>query len=343
VAGGLRARPAGECTAFTEALSLAEGFDRARILASRAFAYFDSFQHYEAFVDASSALAIEPANIRALNARMVVLKESGDLKRALDDMDALLAALTAQGTSNPLFAQQREMVVQKLNSLETLTPVRRWEGILVFATKFADAKISDFPRWISARFESVHLHPEFVKAAAEALLARERDRAGPVRFLDDIPKLHVIGNLIGDVSALYKIFDENGFPTAANPYLIDGNLTGELSSVDVVVLLVVAKAVDDRAVHFNQGPADTAKLLRLNGFEGEAAGEFGDASSLLVRILTEAPVVTIVNRRYCVLNGGLPGASPSRTWRPTPSGASPRMPRASAATRARCTTRSART
>jgi hypothetical protein len=58
----------------------------------------------------------------------------------------------------------------------------------------------------------------------------------------------------GELPALFKIFETVGYPTADNPYLFNGNLTGEQPSVDLVVILVIAKALDDRAVHFNRGP-----------------------------------------------------------------------------------------
>lgn len=295
-------------TAYTEALKL-PGADRTRIFASRAFSYFDSFRHLEAFMDASSALAINPKNVRALNARMVVLKESGDLQRVLIDLDVMVSTLAAQGTPDPEFAAQKDIILAKLQSLENFSPVREWPIILFDPTPFSEAQISQLPNWIFRHFQGIYFKSENVKAAAEVLLARECecDRTSPVRYLDDIPKLHVVGNLLGDLSALYKIFEENGYPTADNPYLFNGNLTGELPSVTLVVILVLAKAIDDHAIYFNQGPNDTAKFLRINGFEAQAVGEFGnEVTALLVRILTEAPIITIVNRKFCVLHGGLP-------------------------------------
>jgi hypothetical protein len=50
-------------------------------------------------------------------------------------------------------------------------------------------------------------------------------------------------------------------------------------------------------------------MLRINGFETQACQEYGpEVARLLISLLTESPIITVVNRAICILHGGLPGS-----------------------------------
>jgi hypothetical protein len=66
--------------AFTEALTNVEGPERSHVLGVRAFVYYDNMCHYDSYLDAVAALALNPGNLQALNARLMISKESGDFE-----------------------------------------------------------------------------------------------------------------------------------------------------------------------------------------------------------------------------------------------------------------------
>jgi hypothetical protein len=174
---------------------------------------------------------------------------SGELERAKADLVAL-----ASRVSEPEWAHQQQILDEKIQSLTSYQPPECRPVLVSVRGTFQQTTINAIPVLLSHYFNGFPVTPAFIHEAASILLAREASRKGSVRFLDDIPKLSVTGNLHGTLPALFKIFEEVGYPTADNPYLFNGNLTGEQPSVDLVVILVIAKALDDRAVHFNRGP-----------------------------------------------------------------------------------------
>jgi hypothetical protein len=222
---------------------------RSKLLTLRALAHLGCFRHYGAYVDADAALALDRTDIQARKVRILVSQESGEFERAQADL-----AVLASKFYDPDVSQQQEILHQKIQSLTSYWEPRRRPTRAFLTHAFQGTTITDIPNLLSGIFDGFPLMDNFVQEAASALAAREDSRKGPVRFLGNITKLSVTGDLHGDLAALFKLFEQVGYPTADNPYLFNGNLTGEDPSVDLVVILVVAKALDDRAVHFNRGP-----------------------------------------------------------------------------------------
>jgi hypothetical protein len=222
---------------------------RSNLLSFRSWAHFDNYQHFDAYLDAVAALEIDPENVQALNARMCVAGEGGDLEQ----MQTHLKILIDRGIPDPNLKPELEKITAKLNLLKKFDPPRMSQSILVLSISFADTPLTNLNAIMSALFDGISISNEFVRAATVALLSRESTRKSPVRTLD-VPRLNITGHLFGEFASLYKLFKLHGFPSRENPYLFNGNLNGIIPSLHAITTLIIAKAIDDDCVHFNQGP-----------------------------------------------------------------------------------------
>ncbi|KAH8063100.1 hypothetical protein JL722_2261 [Aureococcus anophagefferens] len=84
------------------------------------------------------------------------------------------------------------------------------------------------------------------------------------------PHYTVCGDVHGQFYDLLNIFEMNGLPSAANPYVFNGDMVDRGSfSFEVAISLFMLKARDSSAVHLNRGNHETRTMAKFYGFEGE--------------------------------------------------------------------------
>ncbi|KAH8098784.1 hypothetical protein JL720_1750 [Aureococcus anophagefferens] len=98
----------------------------------------------------------------------------------------------------------------------------------------------------------------------------------------DADKAHytVCGDVHGQFYDLLHIFEINGLPSAANPYVFNGDFVDRGSfSVEVVTSLFALKLRHPGGVHLNRGNHETKNMTKIYGFEGEVFVTHGGLSS----------------------------------------------------------------
>ncbi|KAH8043715.1 hypothetical protein JL721_13061 [Aureococcus anophagefferens] len=125
----------------------------------------------------------------------------------------------------------------------------------------------------------------------------------------DADKAHytVCGDVHGQFYDLLHIFEINGLPSAANPYVFNGDFVDRGSfSVEVVTSLFALKLRHPGGVHLNRGNHETKNMTKIYGFEGEVRHKY-DATVLALfhECFCFLPLAACIESKVFVTHGGL--------------------------------------
>ncbi|KAK7253912.1 protein phosphatase 5 [Aureococcus anophagefferens] len=122
------------------------------------------------------------------------------------------------------------------------------------------------------------------------------------------PHYTVCGDVHGQFYDLLNIFEMNGLPSAANPYVFNGDMVDRGSfSFEVAISLFMLKARDSSAVHLNRGNHETRTMAKFYGFEGEILHKYDRAVlDLFHECFCLLPLGCVIERRVIVVHGGCP-------------------------------------
>lgn len=110
------------------------------------------------------------------------------------------------------------------------------------------------------------------------------------------------------------IFKQNGFPSAKNPYLFNGDFVDRGSfSVEVILTLLAFKVWCPEAIHLTRGNHESVNMNRIYGFEGEVRSKYSQTIfNLFTDMFQSLPLAYILDgsskpggRKAFVVHGGL--------------------------------------
>jgi serine/threonine-protein phosphatase 5 len=104
-----------------------------------------------------------------------------------------------------------------------------------------------------------------------------------------------------------EIFRLNGFPSATNSYLFNGDFVDRGSwSTEIALLLYAYKWLYPDKFFLNRGNHETDDMNRVYGFEGECKAKYNER---VFKIFSESfsalPLATLIGKKYLTLHGGL--------------------------------------
>ena len=104
-----------------------------------------------------------------------------------------------------------------------------------------------------------------------------------------------------------EIFRLNGFPSATNAYLFNGDFVDRGSwSTEVALVLYAYKWLYPNAFFLNRGNHETDDMNRVYGFEGECKAKYNErVFKLFSESFSALPLATLIGKRYLTLHGGL--------------------------------------
>ena len=120
-------------------------------------------------------------------------------------------------------------------------------------------------------------------------------------------QITVCGDVHGQFYDLLHVFERNGWPSASNPYLFNGDFVDRGSfSVEVIVLLLAFRVADPRSMYLARGNHETRAMNRLYGFEGEVRAKY-DARMVecYAELFCSLPIAHVLGRTVFVCHGGL--------------------------------------
>ena len=91
------------------------------------------------------------------------------------------------------------------------------------------------------------------------------------------PRVTVCGDTHGQYYDVLHIFQMNGFPSATNPYLFNGDFVDRGSfSVEVILTFLLFKMSCPECIYLTRGNHETKNMNRIYGFEGEVKAKYDD-------------------------------------------------------------------
>ena len=123
----------------------------------------------------------------------------------------------------------------------------------------------------------------------------------------DEEEITVCGDIHGQYYDLLNIFEINGLPSKANPYLFNGDFIDRGSfSVEVIICLLAWKVYLPKHFFMSRGNHETSNLNKLYGFEGEVNHKYDNKMyKLFNELFCFLPLCHCINKKVFVTHGGL--------------------------------------
>jgi len=117
----------------------------------------------------------------------------------------------------------------------------------------------------------------------------------------------ICGDVHGQYYDLLNIWELNGEPSNANPYLFNGDFVDRGSfSTEVILMLFSWKLLYPSGMNLSRGNHETIDMNKLYGFQGEVTQKFdADLYSLFCEAFRLLPLCHCINNQIFVVHGGL--------------------------------------
>ncbi|KAH8054983.1 hypothetical protein JL722_8400 [Aureococcus anophagefferens] len=273
------------------------------LYSNRAMAHIKAESYGLAISDAEAAIRIDPTYIKAYYRRGSANFALGKYRLALRDFKAVCKLRPSDRDARTKLKEcEKAMVVEDAYDGPRLGD----DGVMT----------DEFVEGMLERFRDQRLvHKKYVLQillGAKALLQAEGslvDLKIPETDADgDADKAHytVCGDVHGQFYDLLHIFEINGLPSAANPYVFNGDFVDRGSfSVEVVTSLFALKLRHPGGVHLNRGNHETKNMTKIYG-RGEVRHKY-DATVLALfhECFCFLPLAACIESKVFVTHGGL--------------------------------------
>ena len=125
---------------------------------------------------------------------------------------------------------------------------------------------------------------------------------------DAEPRVTVCGDTHGQYYDVLNIFKINGYPSAQNKYLFNGDFVDRGSfSLEVITCFLMWKLHDPECIYLTRGNHETKNMNRIYGFEGEVKAKFDDKIfQLYLEVFEWLPLAAVIGGGVFVTHGGIP-------------------------------------
>mmetsp|Transcript_14455 Transcript_14455/g.20380 ORF Transcript_14455/g.20380 Transcript_14455/m.20380 type:complete len:553 (-) Transcript_14455:96-1754(-) len=132
--------------------------------------------------------------------------------------------------------------------------------------------------------------------------------SAPENDPDAPPRVTVCGDTHGQYYDVLNIFKQNGYPSATNPYLFNGDFVDRGSfSVEVILTFLLFKMSDPSCIYLTRGNHETKNMNRIYGFEGEVKAKLDDQIfQLFLEVFCHLPLAAVIENGIFITHGGLP-------------------------------------
>lgn len=165
-------------------------------------------------------------------------------------------------------------------------------------------------RALAEYFRTGHkpLHPRY--AATIAIDAWKTFRELPSLVDVAVPagtQFTICGDVHGQFHDMLQIFEMNGWPSATNPYLFNGDYVDRGSySCEVLLTLFALRAACPEAMHLARGNHETINMNYVYGFSSEVSDKYHKSfDTLMTEIFNYLPLAHTLGGKVFVVHGGL--------------------------------------
>lgn len=120
-------------------------------------------------------------------------------------------------------------------------------------------------------------------------------------------RVTVCGDTHGQFYDVCNIFESNGYPSAKNPYLFNGDYVDRGSwSVECALTYLLFKIHDPTCIYLTRGNHETKNMNRIYGFEGEVRAKYDEKIfELFLEVFGHLPLAATIAGKVFVTHGGL--------------------------------------
>lgn len=124
---------------------------------------------------------------------------------------------------------------------------------------------------------------------------------------EEPPRIHVVGDLHGQLSDLLLIIENLGYPREDNIFIFNGDFVDRGHfSIEVVIILFALKVCFPRYVFLNRGNHEARNINLRDGFEKECLLKYdSEIFDCFSEVFACLPLATIIERKVFVVHGGL--------------------------------------
>lgn len=294
---------------------------------NRAFARIRLEQFGGAVADSTKAIELDPTYIKAYYRRADANMAMGKFKEALKDFKAAArVAPSDPDLKRKLLECEKEVKRQRFEEALNMEKDAKSATEQVVLTDIHVEASYTGPRMEGDDRAGFRITREFVMDMVEAfrnqklvhrrfayqiLLEAQQIFKAQASLVDlEVPEgrhITVCGDTHGQFYDLLNIFQLNGYPSAENPYLFNGDFVDRGSfSVEVIFTLFAFKVLDPACMHLTRGNHETKNMNTIYGFNGEVKAKFGGQ---MVDVFRETfcwlPIAYCLGSKVLVLHGGL--------------------------------------
>jgi len=122
------------------------------------------------------------------------------------------------------------------------------------------------------------------------------------------PHVTVCGDTHGQFYDVLNIFSINGYPSATNPFVFNGDFVDRGSfSVEVILTFLLLKMACPECIYLTRGNHETKNMNRIYGFEGEVKHKYDDnVFDLFLEVFCQLPLAVVIENKVFVTHGGIP-------------------------------------
>lgn len=121
------------------------------------------------------------------------------------------------------------------------------------------------------------------------------------------PKFTVCGDTHGQFYDTMNLFESNGFPSADNPYLFNGDFVDRGSfSIENILTFIGYYLLEPRSVYLNRGNHEGINMNSIYGFSGEVNHKYDNKiMQLFSGCFNCLPLASLLEEKIFICHGGL--------------------------------------
>jgi len=290
--------------------------------ANRSIAYLRSECFGYALADASKAIEVDKAYLKAYYRRAAAYMSLGKYKLALKDYEGVYKARPNDKDAKLKYTECKKIVQQ----------IAFQKAISVEEVKKSVAESIDIEsmgveeKYDGPRLEGGKVTLQFMKSLMETYKNQGKlHRRYAFQMLLDVlqyfssappmvevnfdagRKFTVCGDIHGQFYDLMNIFELNGQPSEDNPYLFNGDFVDRGSfSVECIFTLFGFKLLYPNSFFMSRGNHESENMNKMYGFEGEVKAKYSaNMCDLFTEVYNWLPLCHLLNHRVLVMHGGL--------------------------------------
>eukprot|EP00736_Rhodelphis_marinus_P009063 Rmarinus@m.1969 len=306
------------CDQYSQAIELCP---TAALYSNRAFCHIKLELYGAALEDASKAIELDPAFIKAYYRRATAKVALGKLKDAKKDLQFVTKIKPGDKDAKQKLAsvekQLKTLAFEKAIESEATRPVSETidTSSMEVPSTYPLAQLT-WPitkEYVLQTMEDFRqekkIHPRYVLEIlleVKKLLSRLPNIA-KLEVPESSDKFTVCGDVHGQYYDLLNIFERNGVPSPDNPYLFNGDFVDRGSfSVETVLTLFMWKLYCPDAIHLSRGNHESVNMNKMFGFEHEVLAKYSDVvMALFTEVFRCLPLGAVIGEKVLCVHGGL--------------------------------------